>query len=86
MVVDDAADIRDLQHPREIAYFNKPLMPGADPVYPVKAGAFAMAAPAYDEKTRDIWYTDGNSGFYVVRLTQAAGITRFARVVVYPGN
>ncbi len=79
-------DIRDVQHPREIAYFNKPLMPGADPVYPVKAGAFAMAAPSYDEKTRDIWYTDGNSGFYVVRLTEAAGITKFARLVVYPGN
>ena len=42
-------DIRDLAHPREIAYFNKPLLPGHDPVYPVKAGAFAMAAPAYDQ-------------------------------------
>jgi hypothetical protein len=79
-------DIRDPAHPREVAYFNKPLMPGADPVYPNKAGAFAMSAPAYDEATHDVWYTDGNSGFYVVRLTQATGITKFAARVVYPGN
>lgn len=45
-----------------------------------------MAAPAYDEETRDIWYTDGNSGFYVVRLTDASGIKRFARRILYPGN
>jgi len=79
-------DIRDLAHPREIAYFNKPLLPGHDPVYPQKAGAFAMSAPAYDEATHDIWYTDGNSGFYVVRLTQASGVKKFAAQVVYPGN
>jgi hypothetical protein len=79
-------DIRDLAHPTEVAYFNRPLMPGADPVYPNKAGAFAMAAPAYDEATHDIWYTDGNSGFYVVRLTRATGDTRFAARIVTPGN
>jgi hypothetical protein len=79
-------DIRDPAHPREVAYFNKPLMPGTDPVYPIKAGAFAMSAPAYDEATGDIWYTDGNRGFYVVRLTKATGVTKFAARVVYPGN
>jgi hypothetical protein len=79
-------DIRDLEHPREIAYFNDPLMPGEHSVYPSKAGAFAMSAPAYDEETRDIWYTDGHTGFYVVRLMDAAGITKFAERVLYPGN
>jgi hypothetical protein len=79
-------DIQDVAHPREIAYFNKPLMPGTHSIYPVKAGAFAMSAPAYDQETQDIWYTDGNTGFYVVRLTEAAGVTRFAARVVYPGN
>jgi hypothetical protein len=78
-------DIRNPAHPREIAYFSKPLMPGAG-FYPSKAGAFAMSAPAYDQATRDIWYTDGNSGFYVVRLTKAAGVKRFAKRVVTPGN
>ncbi|MEA2476143.1 MAG: hypothetical protein QOC87_342 [Actinomycetota bacterium] len=78
-------DIRDVAHPREVAYFNKPLMPGAGES-PTQAGAFAMSAPAYDEATHDIWYTDGDSGFYVVRLTPASGVTKFASRVVYPGN
>jgi hypothetical protein len=78
-------DIRDVAHPREVAYFNKPLMPGAGSI-PTKAGAFAMSAPAYDEKTGDIWYTDGNSGFYVVRMTGAAAKIPFATTVRYPGN
>ncbi|HET6815673.1 MAG TPA: hypothetical protein VFH66_00395, partial [Mycobacteriales bacterium] len=78
-------DIRDVAHPKEIAYFNRPLMPGAGST-PTKAGAFAMSAPAYDEKTHDIWYTDGNTGFYVVRLTPHAGAQKFARVISLPGN
>lgn len=55
-------------------------------MYPIKAGTFAMAAPAYDGAMHDIWYTDGNSGFYVVRLTKATGIQKFAARVVLPGN
>ena len=78
-------DIRDVENPREVAYFNKPLMPGTN-VLPTKAGAFAMSAPAYDEETNDIWYTDGNTGFYVVRLTKGSGIDTFAKKVVTPGN
>ncbi len=78
-------NISDPVHPREVAYFNKPLQKGAN-IDPVKAGSFAMSAPAYDEKTHDIWYSDGNSGFYVVRLTKGAGVTSFARQVVLPGN
>jgi hypothetical protein len=61
-------------------------MPGENPVYQTKEGAFAMAAPAYDEETRDIWYTDGHTGFFAVRLTDAAGVTKFARRILYPGN
>ena len=45
-----------------------------------------MSAPAYDQGSGDIWYTDGNSGFYVVRLTEGAGISKFADRVLYPGN
>lgn len=75
-------DIHDPAHPREIAYFNKPLIPGTA-FFPTKGGAFAMAAPAYDEETGDIWYTDGNSGFYVVHLTQ---VKKFAGEILYPGN
>jgi len=78
-------DVRDPLHPKEIAYFNKPLMPG-DNTVPTKAGAFAMSAPAYDEKTHDIWYADGNTGFYVVRLTKGSGVGKFAKVIQTPGN
>lgn len=79
-------DISDPAKPREIAYFNQPLMPGEKPYYPTKSGAFAMSAPAYDESSGDIWYTDGHTGFYVVRLTDGAGVKRFARTIVTPGN
>jgi hypothetical protein len=79
-------DIADVRHPREIAYFNKPVVPGSVVNSPVRAGGFAMSAPAYDEKTGDIWFTDGNSGFYVIRLTGTARRTRFAPVVSLPGN
>jgi hypothetical protein len=78
-------DIQNPARPTEIAYFNKPLLPGEN-FYPTKAGAFAMAAPAYDQETRDIWYTDGHTGFYVVRLTKGAGVKKFANKVVTPGN
>jgi hypothetical protein len=78
-------DIVDPVHPKEIAYFNKPVIEGTQP-NPQKGGSFAMSAPAYDEATHDIWYSDGNSGFYVVRLTKAAGVKTFAKTVVLPGN
>jgi hypothetical protein len=31
-----------------------------------------MSAPAFVPSRNEIWYTDGNSGFYVVRLTASA--------------
>jgi len=79
-------DIRNVAHPVEVAYFNKPLLPNHDPVYPMKVGSFAMSAPAYDQARHDIWYDDGNSGFYVVHLTRGSGVTKFAARIVYPGN
>lgn len=78
-------DISKPAAPREIAYFNKPLLKGNN-YNPNKSGSFAMSAPAYDEATHDIWYSDGNTGFYVVRLTKGAGVTTFADSVVLPGN
>jgi hypothetical protein len=52
-------DIRDPQHPREVGYFN---MPAAN-------GSHAMSAPAWDVDHEQVWYSDSNSGFYAVRLT-----------------
>lgn len=79
-------DISNVRAPKEIAYFNKPVVKGSVADQPLRSGAFAMSAPAYDEATDDIWYTDGNSGFYVVRLTGRARRARFAPVIVNPGN
>lgn len=62
-------DIRDLRHPREIGYFNRPVV---SPIS-LRTGANALSQPAWDVKRRSVWYTDGNSGFYVVRLTNGIG-------------
>jgi hypothetical protein len=62
-------DIRDPAKPREVAYFVAP--PGAF------AGSEArynntLAKPAFDARRKTIWYSDGNSGLYGVRLTNGA--------------
>jgi hypothetical protein len=79
-------DISDVRKPREIAYHNKPVVPGSVPHSPRRAGSFAMSAPAYDQETGDIWYSDGNSGFYVVRLVGSAKRPKFASRIENPGN
>jgi hypothetical protein len=58
-------DIRDPHHPREVAYFNAPVTPREtqDP------SNYAMSSPAFVPERREIWYTDGFSGFYAVRVT-----------------
>lgn len=61
-------DIHDVKKPREIAYFNEPrvtdeTMTGLD------RGAHAMSAPAFDPARRQVWYTDGKTGFWAVELT-----------------
>ncbi|RNL59965.1 hypothetical protein EFK50_21495 [Nocardioides marmoriginsengisoli] len=62
-------DIRDVKRPKEVGYFNKPV-PRINKAALVPAiGAYAMSQPAWDLKRNEVWYTDTNSGFYVVRLT-----------------
>lgn len=61
-------DIRNPLKPREIAYFNQPAPRGL----PLKEGAYAMSAPAFAPERNEIWYSDGNSGFHSVRLTNDA--------------
>ena len=62
-------DIRDVRHPKEVGYFNKPV-PKVDKLALIPAvGAYAMSQPAWDLARNSVWYTDANSGFYVVRLT-----------------
>ncbi|MFL6159250.1 MAG: LVIVD repeat-containing protein [Marmoricola sp.] len=52
-------DIRDVEHPKEVAYFNKP----------AKTGGSAFSQPAWDLANGSIWYTDTTTGFYDVKLT-----------------
>lgn len=63
-------DIRDPKRPREIAYFNAPVSPRATPYF--EASNWAMSSPAFVPERKEIWYTDGFSGFYVVRVTNGA--------------
>ena len=55
-------DIHDPANPREIAYFNPPT---STPTVPYQA----MSAAAFDPAHQQIWYTDANYGFYVLRVT-----------------
>jgi hypothetical protein len=66
-------DISDLQSPVEVGYFNKPVRPGSKPANPTAEGGYAMSQPAWDIPHRQVWYSDGNSGFYAVRLTNGVG-------------
>jgi hypothetical protein len=69
-------DIRDPLHPREVAYYNAPVqprvigLPGPTPVPP--ASNWAMSSPSFVPERKEIWYTDGYSGFHVVRVTNGA--------------
>ena len=62
-------DIRDVAHPKEVGYFNQPVAQGDNPLVLSSQGAFAMSQPAWDPSHDSVWYSDGNSGFYDVRLT-----------------
>jgi hypothetical protein len=62
-------DIADPKNPQEIAYFNGKILASDNPVH---HGAFAMSAPAFAPRPDEMWYSDGNLGFYAVKLTAAA--------------
>jgi hypothetical protein len=71
-------DIRDPRNPREMAYFvapNKVSRTAGEP------SNYAMSSPSFVPERSEVWYTDGNSGFYNVKLagwpfaTSAAGVS-----------
>ncbi|GLR26107.1 LVIVD repeat-containing protein [Limnobacter litoralis] len=64
-------DIRDPANPKEVAYFNAPVQPRVLTV-PAPASDWAMSSPAFVPERKEIWYTDGYSGFYAVRVTNGA--------------
>lgn len=63
-------DIRDPHNPREVAYFNAPVNPRITPIF--EASNWAMSSPSFVPERKEIWYSDGYGGFYVVRVTNGA--------------
>ena len=59
-------DISDIEHPKEIAYYVAPPQPRSQNGY--MASDFAMSQPAFVPERREIWWTDGTTGFYVLRV------------------
>jgi hypothetical protein len=63
-------DIRDPYHPKESAYFMSPpstISGTGGPVVDERSN-WAMSQPAFAPARNEVWYTDGNSGFYALRL------------------
>ncbi len=59
-------DITDLRAPKEIAYVVAPTKAVAENFG--MASSFAMSKPEIVRDRREVWYSDGASGFYVVRV------------------
>jgi LVIVD repeat len=59
-------DISDVLHPKEIAYYVAPTQPRAENGF--MASDFAMSKPVVVPDRREVWYTDGATGFYVLRV------------------
>jgi hypothetical protein len=63
-------DISDLAHPKEAGYFVAPTKAVFEDGY--MPADYAMSQPAFDEARHDVWFTDGDSGFYDVHLSDTA--------------
>ena len=59
-------DITNLKAPKEVAYFVAPTKARFENGY--QASNFAMSQPAFAPRRREVWFSDGASGFYVVRV------------------
>jgi hypothetical protein len=59
-------DISDLIHPKEIGYYVAP--PNAKVENGGQASDFAMSQPAFVPERHEVWFTDGTSGFYALKV------------------
>ena len=59
-------DITELTKPKEIAYFVAPTKSRTENGY--MGSSFAMSKPEIVGDRREVWYTDGATGFYNVRI------------------
>ncbi len=67
-------DIRDPYAPKELSYFVAPPTELGNST-PGEKSNYAMSKPAFDVGKGEIWYSDGNSGFYA--LKSAKGVWPF---------
>ena len=74
-------DVTELTKPKEIGYFVAPTKGRTENGY--MASSFAMSKPEIVPSRREVWYSDGATGFYNVRVdqrvwpkTSASGTTR----------
>ena len=58
-------DIRDPYKPREMAYYVAPNKTSQTAGAPSN---YAMSSPTFAPERSEVWYTDGNSGFYNLKL------------------
>jgi hypothetical protein len=62
-------DISDPAAPKEIAYYVSPTQPRVE--NGVMASNFAMSQPAFAPERREVWFTDGGTGFYSLRVDKS---------------
>jgi len=60
-------DISDIEHPKEIAYYVHPSTQALENGY--DGSNYAMSKPAFAPERKEIWYSDGGTGFNVLRVT-----------------
>ncbi|MBA2348761.1 MAG: hypothetical protein H0V81_10750, partial [Solirubrobacterales bacterium] len=63
-------DISDLEQPKEVAYYVAPRAPQLENGF--DGSNYAMSQPAFAPERREVWYTDGASGFNVLKLDERA--------------
>jgi hypothetical protein len=59
-------DISDVQHPKEIGYYVAPTQTKFE--NSGQASNFAMSQPAFVPERHEVWFTDGTSGFYALKV------------------
>ncbi|MCW2991415.1 MAG: hypothetical protein JWM73_2009 [Solirubrobacterales bacterium] len=63
-------DISDLAAPKEVGYYVAPTQAKAE--NGGTASDYAMSQPAFVPERHEIWFTDGTSGFYALRVVNGA--------------
>src|SRR5439155_4353975 len=61
-------DISDLSAPKEIGYFVAPTKAKFENGY--EASDFAMSMPAFAPERREVWFSDGPTGLYALRVAK----------------